>query len=98
MNSNSRELVPWFVIFMSLCGAIFASSSLATLVHRLLGKRDFETEAPDVTRAASLSIYNMPLVSKAPDQPEWYLYSSAEPTRDDDDDLESFRKNVIARR
>jgi len=82
----------WIPIFLCLCGTILVSSFLGTIVTRLSQNIGADPEAPDVTRPSSISIQNMPLISKPADQPVWYLYSSAEPTRDDDDDMDTFRK------
>jgi len=80
----TRTLTPWLGILISALGAILMSSFLAPVISPRIPINRNETEAPDVTLPASISIENMPLVTKDPEQPEWYLYSSAEPTRDED--------------
>ena len=94
---KARDLVPWFIILLCLYAMIFTSSFLATIISRITKKVSVSPEIPDVTRAPNVSIRNMPLVTKPLDQPEWYLYSSAVPTRDDDDSMDEFRKNISRR-
>ena len=95
--NGADKVIPWFIIFLCLCGVILASSFFAALLAPLSSKAQNETEAPDFTRAPGINLKNMPLVTKDPAQPEWYLYSSGEPTRDDDDDMDAFRKNIVRR-
>ena len=95
MNYTYHALVPWCSILLCIVATIMTSSFLATIVSTIPKRASASPETPDITRPASIAIATMPLVSKPAGMAENYLYSTAELTRDDDDDMDAFRKNIV---
>ena len=86
-----RTFIPWFLILATFIGCIWASSSLAAVLASVAHKLPTQdTEVPDITRPASISIQNMPLVTKDPEQLSWF----AESTRDESKDAQ-FRRDMV---